>query len=730
MAATRRVLVSLAMSASLLVGPAVSFQFAQSAFAQAASDASNNFWNDFNHYVRIARMDLAAESAKGLLSQTDNQRLLDLVEGSEYPDFESGLARASRFEQLAGVSQQLSTRLQAAKIDRMRDPARIVGDIKRLADGTRANMNATARLRAAGQFATPHLLSTLTNPQQRRLHPQVMAALVAVGQPAVFPLAIALPKLEPVQRAQVAQVLAEIGYPLALPYLKLVLEDQRIDSNVRSVVQSAADKLSAAAGVPSKSTAAELFLTLAQSHYEHSTATPDGSTVPGFDAVQNKGIMWEYDLKAGLVAVPLPGSIFGDVLAMRAARQVLELEPNNDEALNLWLCANLRRENRRGQEKDPSYPANLLQPQFYLQMSGPLRQHDVLKRALDDGDTMLALEAVAALGNTAGSSALVNRDKAIQPVLRALSFPDRRVRFAAAFVAASATPKEEFSGSHRVVPVLAEAIRQTETKFALVIGPEGDTTNRISAAIRDLGYKVISGKGLEAVADDINSGPGVDLIVSNQSVDGADALRRETDTHYKLAAVPILLLAKPGDVIDLNRRFEKIGRVHVTTESTDAKAIETAVANAGKSYAGQALTSEEANVFATEALQLLKSIAVKRNPAYNPLDAKPSLLQALSDSRVQIVNLAAEVLSELNDADAQRALADLALNDAKPDQRVLALNCLASSASNFGNLLTEPQVQKLLALVKDSKNDVSLAASRAHGALTLPTSHAVQLIVK
>src|SRR5690606_10729087 len=122
----------------------------------------------------------------------------------------------------------------------------------------------------------------------------------------------------------------------------------------RQTVQTAYDILMDRSDVPSGLSAAELFLILGQMRYDQATR---GEQIQGFDTAENVGIVWEFSQRAGLVPVAVPGPIYGDVLAMKAARNALQLNPDLDQALSLHLMANLRRENRLPQgAQDPSYP--------------------------------------------------------------------------------------------------------------------------------------------------------------------------------------------------------------------------------------------------------------------------------------------------------------------------------------------------------------------------------------
>ena len=123
-------------------------------FAQDQTPAS--LWEDFNHYVLIAKPDLALASGQALLEQADNQTLLATVESSDRKEWVNVLARATKmgeadetYADLISVSKDLDGRIQAARIEISRDTDRIAQDIQLLGEGQRAYRNATQRLAAA-----------------------------------------------------------------------------------------------------------------------------------------------------------------------------------------------------------------------------------------------------------------------------------------------------------------------------------------------------------------------------------------------------------------------------------------------------------------------------------------------------------------------------------------------------------------------------------------------------
>ncbi|WP_432799993.1 HEAT repeat domain-containing protein [Poriferisphaera sp. WC338] len=685
-------------------------------------------WADFNHYVLIAHPDLAEAAGETLLKSVDNAQLLKIVENSDYADgFDLTIIRASKVAKTRDIARKIEQRIQAAKIEVSRDNDRIAKDIQMLGEGQRPNRNAVARLTSAGQFAAPQLLETLRDDSQANLHAYVIDAMKAIGKPMVAPLATAMPSLEPVQQIQVAQVLHFIGYPQSLPQLKEVLESADTDPKAREVVQLAFVRLADEADISPSTDAATLYLMLGQECYD---SADDNSAIAGYDASNNTGVLWKYTDKLGLLPMNVPGEIYADVLAMRNAKRSLELNENLDAALSLYLSANFRRENKLpvGAD-DPSYPTSMKGAEYYAMLAGPDRVQDVLASALADRDSALALDAIQILADTAGTDALVNRGSAIQPLLDAVSFPDRRVRFAAATTLANARPDFAFPGSFRIVPVLAEAIRQGDVRSAVVIAKNQDTLNELVAALEELGYDAFGGFSLADVQAELNAAAGVDLMLTNVSPADAVSLYNDTLNNYKLGAVPVLIQAAAGNQVQISEWAANNARAYVTSDSTAADDLRAAVEAAGAAYEGGEITEEEATDNALDALAILYDLALGSKEVYNTADAQPALIEALGDPRVELVEEAARVLALLNSAAAQQAIADAALS-ATSEEQLSLLSSLSVSATYHGNKLKPAQVEKVMRLVAESDGDLAVAAARAHGALSLPTADAVSQILK
>jgi hypothetical protein len=671
-------------------------------------------WTDFNHYVLIARPELAADAANALL-QVENTALLQAVEASDYQNPTATFDRAAGMEQVSSVAAQLAQKVEQARIDRSREEQRIADNIQLLSQGQRPYANAIGRLRAAGQYAAPQLLAVLEDDKQSMLHPFVLRAMVDVGRPLVAPLSTALPQLDPVEKGLVAQVLAEIGYPESLPALKAVLEDPSLDASVRPRIAKAVEVIEGGSKLPVGKSAADLYLTLGRGQY-----ISNPSELPGFDAANDAGIVWTYGRRIGLVAVEVPAVAYNDALARRSAESALSIQPDMGDALSLYLASDLRSSLKLGDQADPSRKPGLQPASFYAMLVGPDRLRDVLTLALDLGDAELAKAVMTALASTASDSAL-------QPLERALSYPNAQVRFLAAEGLAKAMPTGDFASAERVVSILGDATRDASKQYALVVSTDENTRNELSSIVTSLGYEPILGADLDDVAETVATLAGVDLMVTAGPADLIASTFERSNTDYKIAGAPVVALVNSTDQKVLNDRYRESGRLATVVGAADAATLEPAVKSAVDSYSTGKPTGEQAEQQALTALSLLEAIA-KQPSAYDIQHALPAVIAAAGDARPAIAKQAGNVLAAVNDPAAQSALAESALAGSG-DLQLAHLDDLAESARAFGNLLSADAGQQITALVESSQGELALAAARVHGALSLPTSQAVELLL-
>jgi hypothetical protein len=439
--------------------------------------------------------------------------------------------------------------------------------------------------------------------------------------------------------------------------------------------------------------------------------------------------VWDYDPFVGLIATPVPTEVFGQIMAMRHASTSLSIDPTNGDALSLFVAANLKRENDLPPgEVDPVYADTQYSPSFYATVFGTNVAMDVLAMALDSYDTPLVRDALAALAFTTGGSNLFagNRDR--QPLLEALQYPDRRVQYEAALTLGRALPQQTFAGDIAVVPLLASAVRSSNQSFALVIADNDEDQRVTTGRLEQLGFTVLgSASSVASLELIVADAVGLDLVVLRQeNVEEAKAAIADLRILPKATAAPVLLIASSGDLPMLRREFRTDARV-LPAPWRDEAAFAAAVDDLLRRAVGGRMDEAEAEIYAIEALGVLRDIAVTRNQVYTIADAESALLDALDLRSGGTRMLVAKILALVNTRDAQQKLFDAALA-AEGSEQVKLLGYVADSVKRFGSMAADRHERALLQMVADATGDTAEAAARVHGAMNLPPEQAVELL--
>ncbi|XAL99213.1 hypothetical protein OT109_16735 [Phycisphaeraceae bacterium D3-23] len=682
------------------------------AFAQ--DDDNYKLWDQFAHFVLVAQPTLAVPLGEELLA-LENVEFLNAIEANPSHDDIEHLRDQMRNDQLRELWGQLETKWEEALTERSRDEAQIRYDIEQLGKGQRAYNNALERLRVTGQYAAPLMLEYLQNDRHRSLHPRLIDAMKAVGVELVYPLALAVPHLDAATQGKVAVVLGDIGYPEALPYLREVMESSDANEAMKATCGSAFRQILANTDYPADATAAQLHLSLGEGKYAAGTR---GDDLVGLDLATNQGIIWRYNDTAGLVMIPVPRPVHADVLAMQNARFALMLDPEFTDAVTLHLASNVRRENNLGGAADISYklpnPAS-----FYLLLAGPNQQKAVLGRALDNEDSAQALVAIEAMSKTVGNTVLLDQSGARQPVLESLFYADRRVRYNAAITLAQAAPDQTYPGSVSVVPVLGQALRQSETLNAMVVAPDG-TLDTVVASLEEIDFNAVGSSNLDQANETASSAfSGVDVIVYSGDLLSFRAFYEGAKADGMLSIAPILAMVSDSVATAIELEHPEVITTAKLSEdggSDEIDRLERLAGQAVLSYGGEPIGADESLAFAETAVSQLHTIATTPS-IYDIADAQAVLIGALDDDRPTIAIGAGRVLAVINTPDAQQGLAAAALSR-RGDVQIALLDSLAESAKDFQNMLGRDAVGQLVELVQTADGDTALAAARALGALT------------
>ncbi|HEX8910988.1 MAG TPA: hypothetical protein VF796_01415, partial [Humisphaera sp.] len=417
----------------------------------------------------------------------------------------------------------LLKKFDAVRTAVVREPEIINQNIAKLASGNlREQGNAVAGLVRAGEVAVPAMVAKLKDATARDQHPSIQLALGQLRGSAIAPL-IAVTESkddELVDKAMTA--LVSLQAQEATPWLVRIAEDR-----TRPALASRAVRLLANQGISvTTAKSADLFYMFAERFYYNAAGLrPDPRD-------NGKARVWFYDDANGgkLYPVEVPADIYGDVQSMRYAEQAIKGGSGGD-AVSLWLAANNKREAQlqAGQEpglyKDPS-------AHFWNVKIGSQHVNQVLLRAMRDGagrglmapaqrpvHTQVAMRAIKSLAEIVGQNSLNG-----SPLIEAMRYPDKVVRYEAALAVAGGLPQKPFQGQDRVVLLLAECLAQNPTPGVLIMAPSADDVRRLGEG---LGADIKSAGGTNAAEVVVQSArlPSVDVILIAPGVN-EDELRR------------------------------------------------------------------------------------------------------------------------------------------------------------------------------------------------------------
>jgi HEAT repeat protein len=406
-------------------------------------------WNDFLHYTKIGRLDLAKGYAQAVLN--GNPEPIELLKLSESnPQGYAVLLKvvdSSADPELAQLGKKLLDIIEQGKFVRRADPKLIVEEIKRLSGTARGRVAAAKHLQNAGEYAVPYMLEAMADSTRKEELTNIIWALPQVGRDAIRPLAAALQTKNASVKIEIINALGEIGYPQSLAYLKYIVEKDDSPELTDLAKKSVSRIDPAALDVP----AAQLFYRLAENYYYHAD-----SLAPSGDA--NSANIWFWDAaEQRLIANKVDKCYFNELMTMRNCEWALKADPECGMAIGLWLAASFKAESC-GVAMPAYFTASHPDAIVYATTAGAEYLHQALARAVKDKDAYVALGVIEALATTAGEKSLFYSVGAAQPLIQALSFDNKAVKYSAAIAIASAGPLQSFPESKLVVVNLAQAL--------------------------------------------------------------------------------------------------------------------------------------------------------------------------------------------------------------------------------------------------------------------------------
>lgn len=631
--------------------------------------------------VKLGQPELAHQYLQQLLdSNPDNQTLFELRRKYGPRPF----VRVAQVRELQPLGDTLMQRVNEASRAFARDPQRLAELVALLSASPTERAWAVQELDAAGSAAAPPLVELIRTAAQPNVQAAARYALRSLGRD-VTPALIGTLETDDVRlKTRVIDLLVERGDREAVPFLWQPAASPESNPQVQQAARAAIARLT---GKPFGSVTPTSALLAQARRYDAGDVVlppaPDGSVE-----------LWHWDAaQARPVADSVPPQLASRVLATHFARQALELSPENQQAQLVFLTTVLARDAAAeaygeplrqgpGTAFDLALASGADLPAAVLRQAMAQRRHDVV------------LAATRVLAHV-GSEALLYADDDRTPLLlQAIRYPERRVQFAAAEAILTMRPNRPFRGSSDVIAVLARAVRSRGEEKALVADSQLERGRRLAGLADQLGYATdVAVSGREAFRKAAASAD-FDLIMLDLNIlrwELAETLAN-LKSDSRTAAIPVYLVGPlewSSVAQRYGTRYEQVSYLVRPVASHDL-----AVQLQDEASDLPPLSSQQRLAYAQRAVQWLYAIASGQVQIGDARLAQDALQDALVQP--ELAADAVHVLALLSTPEAQRALADVTLDEQRPAEvRRSAAHGVCNAIRKFGVLLQPAQVDGL-----------------------------------
>ncbi len=606
-------------------------------------------------------------------------------------------------DDLAPEARQLADAVLVAAGRQLRDPKRLANSIERLQDpSAQVQSAAVAELQEAGQVAVAALIGVLADAGHQAEHANIRAALIRMGRDAIEPLLACLEAEEPAFVEQVIRVLAQLKDPQSAVYL---FRPSLEESEQASVASAAIKRL--IAQVPTRRQAADTLAERAREYLDLQVLL----------ATEADGLVSVWSWDATEKQVIANGATIEDASLARAARLARDayaLQADDPAVRQLYLTATLEAAAYQ-HGLDRPLPADEGTPVARASRFGVEVVQDLLRTAMADEHLAAATVAAEILGRIGSAESLLRQGARPSPLVKAAEHPDRRLRLAAVDAIVRLQPAKPFPGSSHVLDSLAFFAATGGTRRALMAGSNLEGVGTLQGTLGQAGYDFdMAPTGRELLGLVISS-PDYELAFIDVGIDRPpiDLLVQQIRRDSRCATLRLGLIARDG----LYTRGERIARRDPLTLAFSrphrAQAsqwqLDRLTSLAPRRFVPHAQRQKQASL----ALDLLAQLAEKRNRWYDLSRVEDAVLTALYVP--ELSTKAAVVLGQLNAAESQQALMNLASNVAQPiEVRQAAVKAFRVNTQQYGLLLRGKQIARQYERYNESENQ-DVATQRVLG---------------
>lgn len=634
-----------------------------------------------------------------------------------------------------------------------------------------------------GPHAVKYLLPALGDEKELTFRSTIILTLVEMGMDASNALIEALDSKSDLMRKNAAVTLGHIGDERAIPALKKLYENPNENLDIKKEVNESLQKITKKT-MDELRTAKEYYFELAEKYYY---SVP--SVIPTF---QYTYLIWKWKVDVDkLTQREVPSFAYGNQLAEEACFDALELDPNYERVwpllISIYIAQYLQgrealeiAEKRRneGEIETVMYDdlkkklSDLKQFNVLSNMTGRKYLYQALTRALEDGKVLVARACINLIRELGKYDELPPLPQGIKseeeikklseikisdedkkkyfgyPLIDALAYDDKMVRYTAANAMVHMNPLDKRLGMGLVIPHIIKALGEESVHTALVIYDQPIEDDR--AFINKFRKTLFSLNVFPIIATSGNEGlirakgfPSVDVIflrskIANQVYFTEEATKKpvvETifdalKADIRTKTIPIYLICRTEKDSDANRGIytDKVD----TYMTIDFNKLDL------QNWLNTTFYQEEVKTKSKERADELARIAAEAiaeitptNTLYPYRDTIPALIKTLDPQilRRDFIRLPCiKALGKFGDVQAFDILAKL-LND-RTNTREIRLACAKSISEIFRQTHTIP-TQDIFDILKNNLNDsefeIQVAVSEALGNSKLTNEQRLEL---
>jgi hypothetical protein len=631
------------------------------------------------------------EQTKLLLSIYDQDGLSPLLRMSNLETVRKVKIAAGEGEKEAPLGDIVVQRITKAIHSRLADPQRILFFVNNLSKAPHERSYALSQLRMAGAMAVPPMIGVLADAARQREHEYIIDALVKMPKDSVLPMLAALDAPDDGLRLALISVFNQRADARIVPYLWYFSASPKASAALRNAASNALVQFQKTLRLPTGDPRAMLTKE-AESYYQHK-AEIVAPTAP---------MVWSW-ADGSVVGQPATPSQYEEFYGLFWAKKALDLDPQYLPAQVVFLSLAIEKSLERG---GLATPLETSDPSLASLLAGTSRSvlEAVVDKALAEGRSAAALGALQGLRTNGEGGLLRSTDRGAPAVVRALTYPDRRVQLAAAEAAINVPTKEAYPGSHRVIEVLRRALTSDAPAKAFIVHTQLREAQQLAGLAKQAGLAAEvfpSGEALLRAAQDAGD---LALIIADAKLTdpGITYFLSQARNSPATSGVPIVLVAPEGQERAAKAAAERFPRMLVLAPPpATADLLKLQLAPLFMDPAQAPLSDAERKNHAQTALNLLGRLARGENGGYDLRPIETALTKALANDA--LASQAAQVLSFRPGKENQAALADLVLQSVRsPAIRAAGARALRDHWQRFGLALSPERIRSLLALATEA----------------------------